>query len=81
MSRAPRLVPEPFQIPLCNQNSPPQLAGREGPSSESTWSGGALQGQPSRGAGDAEPVTRGENNTLQILSGPPEMLQEGSDRD
>jgi hypothetical protein len=32
MSGAPKLVPEPFWVPLCNWNSPRQPAGRETPS-------------------------------------------------
>jgi hypothetical protein len=58
MSGAPRLVPEPFQIPLCNQSSPPQLTGREAPSPESTWSGGTWHRQPSQWARDTELETR-----------------------
>jgi hypothetical protein len=81
MSGAPRLVPEPFQVSLCNWNLPPWLAGIEATSPRSTQSGGTWQGQPSQWAGDIEPVTRRWNTTFQIPGRPPEMLQEGSDRD
>jgi hypothetical protein len=54
----PKLVPEPFWVPLCNWNSPPHLAGREVPSPRSTQSSGAWQGQPSQWARDTELVTR-----------------------
>jgi hypothetical protein len=53
MSWTLRLVPEPFQVSLCNWNLLPQLARREAPFPGSAQSGGAWQGQP------CQPVTRG----------------------
>jgi hypothetical protein len=58
MSKAPRLVPGPFQVPVCNQNLPPQLARAEVPSPGSTQSSGTWQEQPSWCSGDIKPVTR-----------------------
>jgi hypothetical protein len=58
MSGAPKLIPKPFRVPLCDQNSPSLFAGREAPSPLINTSGGAWQGQPSKEARDAEPATR-----------------------
>jgi hypothetical protein len=57
MSGVPKLVPEPFWVPLCNQNSLPQFTSRETPSPLITMSSGTWQGWP-WWARDAELVTR-----------------------
>jgi hypothetical protein len=41
MSSAPKLVPEPFQVPLCDRNLPPQFSKREAPSPQINTSSGA----------------------------------------
>jgi hypothetical protein len=66
MSRAPKLVPEPFQIALCNLNSPPQFTRTDAPSPQINMYGGTWQGQPSLWTRDAELVKRGENIALLI---------------
>jgi hypothetical protein len=43
MNGAPKLVPEPFQVPLCNRNLPPLFTRRESPSPWINTSGGAWQ--------------------------------------
>jgi hypothetical protein len=47
-----------FPGSFVQRDLPPQLARREASSPRSTWFGGAWQEQPSRQAGDIEPVTR-----------------------
>jgi hypothetical protein len=71
MSGIPRLVPKPFQVPLCNQNLPPQLTRREAPFPGSTQSGSAWEGlcPPSR-SGTLSWQQRGENTTLQTWISP-----------
>jgi hypothetical protein len=66
MSRAPRLVPEPFQVPLCNWNLPPWLTKRGAPFPwiNTVWwclAGVALPASQRQG---------GENTNLYILPDP-----------
>jgi hypothetical protein len=53
MSRALKLVPKPFQVPLCDQNSAPQFSKREASFPWINTSGGTWQGHPSWQPGDA----------------------------
>jgi hypothetical protein len=54
MSGAPKLVPEPFWVTLCDWNSPLWFAIREVPSPQINTFCAAWQGQPSQWVGDAE---------------------------
>jgi hypothetical protein len=74
MSEAPRLVPEPFQVPLCNWNPPPWLTKRGAPSPRINMVWLCLARQPSLQDRDTSQWQGGENITLQIPGVPPEML-------
>jgi hypothetical protein len=58
MSGAPRLVSEPFRVPLCNWTHLLGLLGERLSPHGSTQPGGIWQGQPSQWALDTEPATR-----------------------
>jgi hypothetical protein len=57
IQRPPKLVPEPFWVPLCNRNLPPWFSRRDSlPSDQHIW--WAWQGWPSHQARDTKLVTR-----------------------
>jgi hypothetical protein len=74
MSRAPKLDPKPFWIPLCDWNSPPQITGREPSSPWINTSGGNWLGSPPGGPGMLSWQQGSENTTLWIPDKCPEIL-------